>query len=111
LRANRINKLTKHPEGTASNGTILRFPAKWPYENVVDLMLISIPDDESEFGLVVTTGQKAGLLLVKLPKECESQLGRGVRIEWLISNWDKWIYPECNVSEVHVLEHYPAATT
>ncbi|MND72099.1 hypothetical protein D3C80_636420 [compost metagenome] len=50
-----------------SHGTILRFPAKWPYEDTVDLMLISIPDDESEFGLVATTGQKAVRILVRLP--------------------------------------------
>ncbi|MBC3486938.1 Imm45 family immunity protein [Pseudomonas kermanshahensis] len=105
-----MNKLIEHPEGIVSNGTILRFPAKWPYEDTVDLMLTSIPDDESGFGLVVTTGQKAGLILVRLPAECESQLGRGVRLEWLIANWEKWIYPECNVSEVRLLEHYPAAS-
>lgn len=93
-----------------SHGTILRFLAKWPYEDTVDLMLISIPDDESEFGLVATTGQKAVRILVRLPAECESQLGRGVRLEWLIANWETWIYPECNVSEMRLLEHYPAAS-
>ncbi|MFJ4347727.1 Imm45 family immunity protein [Pseudomonas sp. NPDC089401] len=105
-----MNRLIEHPRNFVSNGAILRFPAKWPYEDVVDLMLTSMPDHESEFGLVVTTGQKAGLVLVKLPSESESQFGRGVRLEWLISNWEKWIYPECDVSEVLFLEHYPAAS-
>ncbi|MBI6926735.1 hypothetical protein JET66_19030 [Pseudomonas putida] len=106
-----MKKLIDHPEGFASHGTILRFPAEWPYEDIVDMMLISIPDGDSEFGLVVTTGHKAGLILVKLPGECESPFGRGVRHEWLISNWDKWIYPECNASDVHFMENYPPASS
>ena len=70
-------------------------------------LLVSMPDDFSQFGLVVTTGHKAGLLLVRLPKECESAQSVGVRHEWLVSNWSTWVYPECDVAEVWLLRHYP----
>ncbi|WP_459207667.1 Imm45 family immunity protein [Pseudomonas sp. MLB6B] len=105
-----MKKLIDHAQDIVPNGAVLRFPAKWPYEDFVDLMFVSMPDEASEFGLVVTTGQKAGLILVKLPKECESYMGRGVRAEWLISNWEKWIYQECDASEVYLIRRYPTTS-
>ncbi len=35
-------------------------------------MLVEFPDSDRKFGFVVSTGHKAGLILVKLPKEAEA---------------------------------------
>ena len=57
---------------------------------------------------MVCTGQKAGLILVLLPPESRHPNLRGVRTEWLVSEWAHWIYPECAVGKVWVLRRYPA---
>lgn len=91
-----------------SHGTVFRFPAAWPYEAMVDLMLFDNPDEERPHGLMVTTGQKAGLILVLLPPESAHPQRRGVRTEWLVTQWGYWVYPECPVEQVQVLRRYPA---
>lgn len=102
-----MERLIEWRAGDLGNGCVFRFAAQWPYESVVDLLLVSMPDDFSQFGLVVATGHKAGLLLVRLPKECESAQSVGVRHEWLVSNWSTWVYPECDVADVWLVRRYP----
>jgi len=102
-----MKKLIEVPGDDLANGCVFRFEGQWPHEACVDLMLVSMPDDFSQFGLVVTTGHKAGLLLVRLPRECESVHSVGVRHEWLVSNWSTWVYPECDVADVWLLRRYP----
>ncbi|MBC9116527.1 hypothetical protein G4Q77_12205 [Stenotrophomonas maltophilia] len=51
---------------------------------------------------------KAGLILALLSPEAEHPNLRGVRTEWLVSEWAHWIYPECPVGKVRVLRSYPA---
>ncbi|WP_328592358.1 Imm45 family immunity protein [Yersinia alsatica] len=34
--------------------------------------------------------------------------GRALSTTWIINNWAKWIYPECNVEDVHIIEQYVA---
>lgn len=55
---------------------------------------------------MVTSGYKAGLTLVKLPQECNES--GGISKFWVINNWSKWIYPDCDVSEVFILNGYTA---
>lgn len=92
---------------TFSHGTVFRLPAELPYEDVVDLMLFDNLDRVWPFGLVVTTGYKAGLIRVVLPAECVATDIGGLSAAWVIENWRHWIYPECPVEEVYALPHYP----
>ncbi|MBS9426010.1 hypothetical protein EAE90_20885 [Photorhabdus caribbeanensis] len=101
-------KLIDHIEKYISRGTVFRLPATWPYEEQVDFMVFETQDDERPYGLIVSSGYKAGLILVKLPAECSLIETRGLSTQWIIDNWAKWIYPECDVSDVYVLERYIA---
>lgn len=71
-------------------------------------MVFETQDDDSPYGLIVSSGYKAGLILVKLPAESISDEGHGLSTQWIINNWDEWIYPECNVAKVHILDGYVA---
>lgn len=101
-------KLIHYKKTAISRGTVFRLPAVWPYEEWVDFMLFETQDDERPYGLIVSSGYKAGLFLVKLPNESISDEGHGVSTTWVIINWGKWIYPECNVEDVHIIEQYTA---
>ncbi|WP_268947880.1 Imm45 family immunity protein [Pseudomonas fulva] len=50
-------------------GTVFRAKGSYPYEEVVDFMVFETLDEDCRFGLMVTTGYKAGLPLVWLPRE------------------------------------------
>ncbi|PAU53600.1 hypothetical protein BZL41_23160 [Pseudomonas sp. PIC25] len=90
------------------HGNVLRLPGKYPYEKFVDFMVYETQDKDRPYGLIVTSGYKAGLILVQLPRECSSTEGGGIRKDWLVSNWEKWIYPDCNVAEVNFIDRYEA---
>lgn len=98
-------KLIDYKNKSISRGTVFRLPAVWPYEEWVDFMVIDLFDTH---GLVVSSGHKAGLILISLPIESASTEGRALSTEWIITNWSKWIYPECNVEDVHILDEYIA---
>ena len=70
-------------------------------------MLVEFPDSDRKFGFVVSTGHKAGLILVKLPKEAEAVGSAGSDRQWLIDNWNVWIYESAKVGDVYVARHYP----
>lgn len=101
-------KLVNYKNKSIKRGTVLRLPAVWPYEEWVDFMVFETQDDERPYGLIVSSGYKAGLFLIKLPTESISDEGHGLSTEWLINNWAEWIYPECNVEDVHILDEYVA---
>ncbi|MEI9484272.1 Imm45 family immunity protein [Enterobacter cancerogenus] len=98
-------KLVDYKNKSIKRGTIFRLPAVWPYEEWVDFMVIDLYETH---GLVVSSGHKAGLILISLPVESASIEGRALSTEWVISNWAKWIYPECNVEDVYMLDGYVA---
>lgn len=88
-----------------SRGTVFRAKGSYPYEKVVDFMVFETLEEDRRFGLMVTTGYKAGLPLVLLPEE--SNAGRlGLSREWVLANWGKWIYPDCKISQVLVINGY-----
>lgn len=88
-----------------SRGTVFRAKGSYPYEEVVDFMVFETLEADRRFGLMVTTGYKAGLPLVLLPGE--SNAGRlGLSREWVLENWGKWIYPDCDISHVLVIDGY-----
>lgn len=91
-------------------GTVLRCKqASWPYESVVDFMLVDRSDSPSGLSIMVATGYKAGLTLVHPPAEANPAAGVvALSTDWVVRNWEKWIYPECPVAQVHVIENYPS---
>ncbi|WBV22405.1 MULTISPECIES: Imm45 family immunity protein [Pantoea] len=98
-------KLINYKNKSIKRGTVFRLPAVWPYEEWVDFMVIDLFETH---GLVVSSGHKAGLILISLPIESASVEGRALSTEWIITNWAKWIYPECNIEDVHILDKYVA---
>jgi len=101
-------KLVDYKSKSINRGSVFRLPAVWPYESWVDFMVIDLFDSH---GLVVSSGYKAGLILISLPPESGSTEGRALNTDWVIKNWAKWIYPECNVENVHILDGYVAIPT
>ena len=85
-------------------GTILRFAAAWPYEDMVDFMIVSFPDG---CGFVVTTGYKAGLIVVILPQQAMPEGQIAISASWLARNWTHWIWPQGDPAAVRVLPGYP----
>ena len=100
-------KLIDYKNKSIKRGTVFRLPAVWPYEEWVDFMVIDLFETH---GLVVSSGHKAGLILISLPIESASTEGRALSTEWVITNWAKWIYPDCQVENVHILDEYVATT-
>jgi hypothetical protein len=98
-------KLIDYKKKSIKRGTVFRLPAVWPYEEWVDFMVIDLFETH---GLVVSSGHKAGLILISLPIESASTEGRALSTEWIITNWAKWIYPDCHVENVHILDEYVA---
>ncbi|EKN4689917.1 Imm45 family immunity protein [Yersinia ruckeri] len=96
-------KLVDYKNKSIKRGSVFRLPAVWPYEAWVDFMVIDLFDAH---GLVVSSGHKAGLILISLPVESGSTEGRALSTEWVINNWAEWIYPECDVGDVHILDGY-----
>lgn len=97
--------LTELGERALPPGTILRFPAAYPYEDMVDFMITSFPD---RCGLVVTTGYKAGLIAGILPAEAVPKGMIGLSASWLATNWTTWVWPDGDARLVQVIEGYPA---
>ena len=52
-------------------------------------------------------GITAGLILLRLPLESEANDFIGVKKDWLIKNWEYWIYPECHINNVYIMRNYP----
>ena len=92
-------KLLHYRAENIRRGAIFRFPAQYPYEDLVDFMLFDMPDRERPFGLMVTTGYKAGLVCCFLPPQSQGA-GGGVGTGWIIRNWNRWIYQDCAVGDV-----------
>lgn len=88
-----------------SRGAVFRVRGKYPYEKSVDFMIFDTQLEDRPYGLIVTSGYKAGLILIYLPEESYSADG-GIDKEWVISNWEEWIYPDCNIFDVHFVEGY-----
>ncbi|OAM34684.1 hypothetical protein A7Q01_08490 [Eikenella sp. NML96-A-049] len=93
--------------GDLKRGMVLRLPGSYPHEEYVDLMLVELPDGDRRFVLLVATGHKAELVLVKLPQEAELAGASGINWEWVVSNWNRWIYETCRAEEVYLIENYP----
>lgn len=79
-------------------------PGKYPFEEIVDFMLVDIPYIESGFAFICISGYYAGTLEFELPKEARNANARSISVNWLINNWNTWVYSECSIQEVFILE-------
>ncbi|GBR05258.1 hypothetical protein GCM10007207_09630 [Asaia siamensis] len=70
-------------------------------------MIYECEDSKSGYGLMVMTGYKAGCVAQLLPSECLYS-DCTISVDWIIKNWNHWIYMDCPVSQVLFLEGYSA---
>ena len=96
-------KLCDYKENVLYEGTVFRFRGKEPFEKSVDFMLVCYPDTESGFALYCISGYHKGKLEVCLPKEALGKTCRAVLVEWVLENWNRWIYQECPVEDVNFI--------
>jgi len=90
-------------------GSVFRVKGTRPYEEIVDFMVYDPQEDDEGMGLIVSSGYKAGLILVILPKESIGYgESRSISKDWLMENWTNWVYPECGVSDVLYINNYPS---
>jgi hypothetical protein len=100
-------QLTECKDDSFYRGVVLRFPAKHPFEGVVDFMLIEDHDAPALYKLICSTGYHAGQTELVFPLEAKHPAG-GVSVTWLRENWKKWIYVDCEVHEVRFIKSYEA---
>ena len=88
-------------------GVVFRFPAEHPFEEIVDFMIIENMGSPTNFKLICSTGYHAGQSELNFPEEAIHKDG-GISVPWLKDNWEKWIYPNCSVSDVNYIDNYPS---
>ena len=88
-------------------GAVFRFPAKYPFERLVDFMLMIDRGLDAEFRLICSSGYHAGEIELVLPEETKHKDG-GISVQWVQENWQKWIYPDCTPEEVKYTENHTA---
>ncbi len=82
------SKLTDFKEGYITRGALLRMPGGYPYEPVVDFMVI---EWEKGLALLVASGYKAGIIRQVLPKDALVSTVNAISTTWLIENWSQWV--------------------
>ncbi|MRT31156.1 Imm45 family immunity protein [Herbaspirillum sp. CAH-3] len=97
-------RLIDFPDEPLPRGTLLKFPAKYPFESIVVLMVCEQIGEKDKWlhGLVTITGHKAGINPLQL-LPAESSYSRGsaaLSRTWLVENWEHWCYPDCDVRDV-----------
>jgi hypothetical protein len=101
-------KLVDWTGGALRRGAVLRLPAHYPYERIVDFLVYDPIDRDRGLGLMVDSGYKAGLTLVVLPKESAGAYnGSCICPVWLAGNWSTWVYPETLVENVFISSRRP----
>lgn len=86
-------------------GTVFRFKGKHPFEDIVDFMLIEYPDCDSGFAMVCASGYHAGALELCLPESAVCSACRAISTEWMIENWNRYVYAECGIEHVYLCEN------
>ncbi|MET3461736.1 Imm45 family immunity protein [Variovorax atrisoli] len=76
----------------------------WYRENIVDLMVFDagVAFKDAAYGLICISGHKAGKINVAFPRESGDQNGNGLRRDWLIENWNRWVYPDGNFEDAWI---------
>lgn len=102
-------KLISSAEKELWRGTVFRFPAKYPYEDLVDFMIVEDLESECGLSLMVSTGYKSGIKVLSFPKEAKFNTeNRSISRSWIIENWNNWIYQENKVEDVLWINEYPS---
>lgn len=101
-------KLIECEDAMLFRGTVFRFKGEYPFcEEYVDFMLCEYPvvtDDNCPLALYCITGYSAGHLECVFPIEAKFENNPNcISKEWLIKNWNKKIYSQCNVDEIEVI--------
>lgn len=104
-------KLTEANQSLLRRGSLLKFPASYPFESEVVMMMCGHPDEGRRLfsiALITITGYCSGINpYVVFPSEALSG-ETGVSKEWLISNWKKWVWPDGNVEDVWIRKELSA---
>ena len=88
-------------------GSVLRVPTKltndpdWYPDPWTDFLIFDSKANGA-YGLIVLSGHKAGMISVVFPAESSLPGHVGLRREWLIENWNKWVYPNGSAEEVWI---------
>lgn len=104
-------KLQDYPSENLPRGLRLLVKGSAAYETVVELFLAEDPDSASGFQVIVMTGHKSGVLLVKLPQEAGAADSVAISKKWMVDNWNKWIDAKSSVSEVLCKRRYAIHST
>ncbi len=82
----------------------LWFPRLHNQEKYVDLKG-EFPDSDSARLLYL---RHVGIDFWQIPKEASQNHSlAGIDRQWVIDNWNKWIYETCNIDDVYVIQNYP----
>lgn len=101
-------RLNKYESQYFYRGAVFRMMAEYPYEDVVDFMLILNSESPSGFSLMVSTGYKAGYVVCHLPEEALAGDGVfAITKKWILENWESHVYPDVkNFDEMRVATNY-----
>lgn len=98
-------KLMDLKQKTFSRGTLIKFPAKYPFEEEVVMMIAESPDKQG-LCLITITGYKAGINCYQQFPKLNSHIE--VSAIWLIENWHKWVWPTGNINDVFIRHNLKA---
>lgn len=97
-----MKKLIDYTEKFIYRGVKFRCKGAYPYEETVDFLLCDLG---GEFGLIVCTGYKSGLIFCIFPAEALTK-EKGIfalDTQWLKENWKNWGYAA--IEEVCIIEN------
>jgi len=103
-------KLSDYPSDAIRRGSILRVPSRkkfdgtWYVDDFMDFLIFDAQSffSDAGYGLMVLSGQKAGLVNTTLPLESMPVDGIGLSKDWLVANWTKWVYLDGVVADVWI---------
>ncbi|AVA26073.1 Imm45 family immunity protein [Rhizobium sp. NXC24] len=98
-------RISECPDCLFYKGTVFRFPAAYPYEKIVEFMLV-LSDSQDGLKVVVRSGYKAGHIVANLPSNAMAPNKIALYGSWIVENWQTWFYPEGDPAVV-LARHIP----
>jgi hypothetical protein len=89
-------KLIESKEVILRRGGFLKFDAGEAFEKKVVMMICEACGDPFKKGLITITGHKAGINHYVVFPQTDGVILR----DWLIDNWNEWVWPDGDVSNV-----------
>lgn len=99
MKLKKWKKLVELTANSFSRGTLIKFPAEYPFEKEVIMMISESPDGKG-LCLITITGYKAGINCYQKFPELDIQVE--IKATWLLDNWNKWVWPEGDVNDVWI---------